>query len=89
LIYLEDRFCGAVEFKPEKSLYIDYLAVSYSEPQTSLKVVLNWLKKYAKDKGVNEIIIPIDSTKRMFIVGMIEEEFKIHDTEYRLSKDLK
>lgn len=89
LIYLEDKFCGAVEFKPEKTLYIDYLAVSYSEPQNSLKIVLNWLKMYAMDKGVNEIIIPIDSTKKMFIMGMLEEEFKIYDTEYRLSKDLK
>lgn len=89
LIYSEDKLCGALEFKPEKPLYIDYLAVSYSEPQNALEMVLSWLKNYAVEKDIGELIIPIDSTKKMFIRKMMEEGFKIYETEYRLSKDLK
>lgn len=88
IIYLNDKFCGAIEFKPENSLYIDYLIISHSNPQKSLITVMKWLKKYAIENNIHKVIIPVDSSKRVFIKTMIEEGFKIHDIEYRLSKDL-
>jgi len=87
-IYVEDRFCGVIEFEPEKTLYIDYLSVSHSNPQQALKNIIKGLKTYAMENSVREVIIPVDSTKKLFIQTMIEEGFKIFDVEYRFYKDL-
>ncbi|MEM3615548.1 MAG: GNAT family N-acetyltransferase [Candidatus Methanomethylicia archaeon] len=84
----DDKFCGIAEFETERELYVDYMLVSYSNPSESLRTLIHGLRKYAEENGVEEIIVPVDSTKKLFLQTMIEEGFKIFDTEYRLSKDL-
>ncbi|MCR6692451.1 MAG: GNAT family N-acetyltransferase [archaeon YNP-LCB-003-016] len=87
-IYVEERFCGVVEFEPEETLYIDYLSVSHSNPQQALRNIIEGLKIYAMENDVREVIIPVDSTKKLFIQTMIEEGFRVSDVEYRFYKDL-
>jgi hypothetical protein len=40
------------------------------------------------ENDVREVIIPVDSTKKLFIQTMIEEGFRVSDVEYRFYKDL-
>ena len=87
-VYSDDKFCGVAEFQPEEITVIDYLAVSYREPSCSLRALLRGILLYSRGKGIEEIVIPVDSTKKALLKTLIDEGFKIEGVEYRLSKKL-
>jgi len=87
-VYSDDKFCGIAEFQPEEITVIDHLAVSYRAPSCSLRALLRGILLYSREKGIEEIVIPIDSTKKALLKTLIDEGFKIEGVEYRLSKRL-
>jgi len=85
-VYSDGKFCGIVDFQPEDTTVIDYLAVSYKRPSNALKALLRGILLYSRERGIRKIIIPVDSTKKALLKTLIEEGFKIEGVEYRLLK---
>ncbi len=88
LVYKNNKLRGIAEFYPEKKMTIDYLAVSYHKPTSSLSTLLSALKNECIKKGIEEISIQIDSTKSALIKRMLEHGFRINSAEYKLIKEL-
>ena len=88
VVYFDDRFCGMADLEPERRTIVDYLAVSYGNLSESLRRLLNGVVAYARIRGIEEIMIPVDSTKKVFLRTLMSEGFRIVETEYRLSKKL-
>jgi len=85
-VYVDGRFCGLADMEPERVTTIDYLAVSYNNFSESLKSLLRGLEAYLSGVGAEKVLVPVDSSRKAFLSTLINEGYRVVETEYRLSK---
>ncbi|MCS7106986.1 MAG: GNAT family N-acetyltransferase [Acidilobaceae archaeon] len=88
LLYRGSKLRGLAEFSPRKKMTVDYVAVSYHKPAEALSALVGALRAQARERGVEEITIPVDGSKGAMSKTLLSQGFKIKGIEFKLRKEL-
>ncbi len=82
------RVRGVAEFSHNGRMFVNYVALSSYNATNVLTEIVHKLKATAIKEKLNEIVIPVDASKKVLVLELIAMSFRTRETEYLLTKDL-